>query len=289
MFFKSYTRFTFSLFNQQHPQARLVSYIQLIKKKSIPTKRSASPLVFQTCAGLRKRDGQPCKRRVPVDSTKLSKNLLAYCHDHNPTTLTPFVTSISTQTKRSIECSPIYDCWSLWIGKHIGPRKRQQIQQEMVKPLSPKDESGYLYAYRLTSGPRVSTDKYCYFKIGRTTNPTRRMGSVVQKCQHQPELLDILPAPGRSFSRRCPFSHRVERLIHIELSAMYPITGNAFKCQGCGSEHREWFRVKRPWVGKRSMTDQEVWAERIRPVMLHWIKYGVAISAISQATGSSYS
>lgn len=160
----------------------------------------------------------------------------------------------------------------------------------MVKPVSPKDEAGYLYAYRLASGPRVSTTQFCYFKIGRSINPARRMGSVIQRCQHNPQLLDILPATQKSRTIlpmssmvKCPLSHRVERLVHIELSAMYPSTGS-FKCKGCGSEHREWFRVARPCVGDRMMTDQEVWAQKIRPVVLHWMKYGVAASAVLQGS-----
>ncbi|CAO3599728.1 unnamed protein product [Absidia cylindrospora] len=182
----------------------------------------------------------------------------------------------------------------------------------MIKPISKKDEAGYLYAYHLTQGPRVSTHHYCYFKIGRSINPTRRVLQVIQKCNYQPKLLDIIPGKRRTAKQyhqdktilqtgdydgrmlKCPISHRVERLIHMELAALYPSTGG-FKCQGCGTTHREWFRVKRPMVqvqdadagGEkwRRMTDQEVWMNNIRPVMLHWIQYGAAACALLQAFG----
>lgn len=314
-------RFTLSLVRQHHACLFSTSSRTAYTKKL--TTRSTKkimplppppppPMIFQRCAGMRKRDGQPCQRRVPVDPSSVSTSILAYCHNHRPPLdKEAYVTTLNSQTKRTIKSSPIYDCWLrkvpspfltmdlsnlfdlffflVWIGKHIGSRKRQQLLQEMVKPISPKDEAGYLYAYRLASGPRVSTAKFCYFKIGRSTNPTRRMGSVIKRCQHNPQLLDILPATQRTTKSptsslvKCPLSHRVERLIHIELSAMYPSTGS-FKCDGCGTEHREWFRVARPWVGTRMMTDQEVWTHKIRPVVLHWMKYGVAASAILQGS-----
>ncbi|KAI8086765.1 meiotically up-regulated gene 113-domain-containing protein [Halteromyces radiatus] len=310
-----------------HTRRRLGVLSTTLKNKSKPLDVSTpldlpqKQLIFKTCAGVRKSDGKPCRRRFLVNPNDISASTLTYCHDHRPSSTKPaftntiptqgtsssstaliphILTSFSTQAKQSIETSPVYDCWSLWIGKHIKTKKRNQIVREMLKPFSEKDEAGYLYAYRLTQGPRVPTTLYCYFKIGRSTNPTRRMFQVKSTCHYHPKLLDIIPRKVKNnqeddISRhdqlqKCPLSHRVERLIHLELTSLYPITGG-FKCQVCGTTHREWFRVKRPLVQveknkTRRMTDQEVWMTKIRPIMLHWIRYGVVASASLQASSS---
>ncbi|ORX61328.1 DUF1766-domain-containing protein [Hesseltinella vesiculosa] len=266
-------------------------------------------IIVRQCAGTRK-DGKQCMRKIPLQSSTDSS--LVYCHDHRPDLYNDQPSSLSVNDQPTQECrqdaliaqakpqiTKLYDCWSLWINKNLSPRKRRQLQLEIMKPVSTKDEPGYLYAYHLMHGPRVSTDHYCYFKIGRSTNPARRMHQVSNRCGYHPRLLDVMPSQrysAQSKSKRkaerwtkCPLSHRVERLIHLELSSLYPSAGG-FKCKSCGTTHREWFRVKRPTIHQdgnepgRLMTDQEVWLEKIRPIMLHWIRYSVAVSATLAAT-----
>lgn len=44
--------------------------------------------------------------------------------------------------------------------------------------------------------------------------------------------------------RKVPHSHKVERLIHIELAGLGIRVKDDEKCAACGREHREWFRVE---------------------------------------------
>ena len=186
----------------------------------------------------------------------------------------------------------------MWIDQNIKKSKRSRIRQEMSKPLSENDGPGYIYAYMLRDGPRVPTSRYAYFKIGRAVDPYRRMYQVSQRCKYTPEIIELFPhLPSKQPSSlvslpKCPVSHRVERLIHLELSARFSTAG--FQCRECGTAHREWFRVPRLQQQQQEgvkfaikMTDQELWNLHIRPVILKWFQYGVAVSAMANNNKSN--
>ncbi|GAN01194.1 importin 13 [Mucor ambiguus] len=202
----------------------------------------------------------------------------------------------------------IHDCWQLWIGGHIAPKRKALIRQVMKDPISDRDKAGYIYGFLLEDGPRVSQVEHAYFKIGRAENPQRRMYQVARSCNFIPKIVEVIPKfpekpsaqdkecimpanvdvdvdanekddDSNAMETKCPMSHRVERLIHLELASQYQRAG--FKCDECGSTHREWFRVdrKRHPNGKL-MTDQELWHSDIRPIVLKWIQFGVVATAL---------
>lgn len=108
-------------------------------------------------------------------------------------------------------------------------------------------------------------------KIGRTGNVHRRMGEWTRQCGYDVSLLRFYPyvpahlrsspqppssrspSPGRDGDviRKVPHSHRVERLIHIELSGRRYRDGG--RCERCGREHREWFEVDADRGGLREV------------------------------------
>jgi hypothetical protein len=196
----------------------------------------------------------------------------------------------------------------VWIGNHIQPKHKTLIKQEIKRPLSDRDQPGYIYAYHLEDGPRVSQMDYAYFKIGRTKDPHRRMYQVTHACNFIPKIIELFPSFPKTIDDtpplmstnletrieekekttteintdelpKCPISHRVERLIHLELASLYKQAG--FKCDECGATHREWIRVdRRKHSNGRLMTDQELWVSDIRPIVLRWIQFGVVASAL---------
>ncbi|GAA5814678.1 hypothetical protein MFLAVUS_008177 [Mucor flavus] len=192
--------------------------------------------------------------------------------------------------------SKIYD---LWIGKHINQKKSTVIRREMKKPVSKLDKDGFIYVYSIPNGPRASQNSHAYFKIGRTNNPHRRMYQVSNVCKLDPKIIEIFPSfpiddNQKTLSTnlatlkntlaeipKCPLSHRVEKLIHLELSSLYKRAG--FKCPHCGKTHREWIRInRRKGPDGAPMTDRELWVSCIRPVILKWIKYGVLASVVNR-------
>ncbi|KAK4510845.1 uncharacterized protein ATC70_005280 [Mucor velutinosus] len=200
----------------------------------------------------------------------------------------------------------IHDCWQLWIGDHIAPKRKSLIRQVMKDPISDRDKAGYIYGFLLEDGPRVSQVEHAYFKIGRAQNPHRRMYQVARSCNLIPKLVEVIPKfpekpsaqdkqwimpvnvdldasqvdnDSNAMETKCPMSHRVERLIHLELASQYQRAG--FKCDKCGSTHREWFRVdRRRHANGKLMTDQELWHSDIRPIVLKWIQFGVVATAL---------
>lgn len=227
------------------------------------------------------------------------------------------------------------------IPQKLPPQTTSALLAELIKPISPYDEDGYIYIFWLTpsstappgestaksilapretrpqSGRRISDvmteysfdenessdgthkggKKTIMLKIGRANNITRRMNEWQRQCgyalnlvrwypyvpsstspppRHQkpqplyPDLAKPPPSKARPATVRqdsetvhkCPHIHRVERLIHLELSSQQVKR----QCGVCGKEHREWFEVAATQKGVKAV-DETVrrwigWAER---------------------------
>lgn len=175
----------------------------------------------------------------------------------------------NVQSKDVKECLRVIytncdDAWpdsALYIPEHLSTNTKKLLYQELSKPLSQSDSPGYIYTYMLTSS---STATHALFKIGRTKNLHRRMYQWVSKCEYVPQLVECFPRTEDEEQVR--FSHRVERLIHIELSDRY--RADAETCGGCGGVHREWFKVARA----RGMSDKDMWLV-LREVVVRWVNY----------------
>ncbi|KAK4191321.1 meiotically up-regulated gene 113-domain-containing protein [Podospora australis] len=89
--------------------------------------------------------------------------------------------------------------------------------------------------------------KKILLKIGRATNVQRRLNEWKRQCGYNLSLIRYYPyVPSNSPAtgeRKVPHSHKVERLVHIELTGMGLRDTDRDKCEACGKEHREWFEV----------------------------------------------
>ncbi|PWY91421.1 DUF1766-domain-containing protein [Aspergillus sclerotioniger CBS 115572] len=215
-----------------------------------------------------------------------------------------------------------------WIPTGLSPETLSNLTNELAKPISEKDEPGYIYMFWLTpttsdsKGPppsevassllpptsspgrdrRVSdalrTARYLNalasaptsdspgtirLKIGRANNVQRRLNEWSRQCSHEISLIRYYPytpsTPQPSPSRRgaqqhddsssstlvpgrkVPHVHRVEHLIHLELSDVR--LRNLGKCPDCGKEHREWFEVP---AEKSSL-------KRVDDCIRRWVKW----------------
>ena len=122
-------------------------------------------------------------------------------------------------------------------------------------------------------------------KIGRASNVHRRMSEWTRQCGHNLSLIRFYPhvpstaiqpaqksytspydsspkpregqAERRGSSgniRKVPCSHRVERLLHIELAGR-GMKAEGSECAACGREHREWFEIEATLDGLRLVDD----------------------------------
>lgn len=94
-----------------------------------------------------------------------------------------------------------------------------------------------------------ATKKTILLKIGRATNVQRRLNEWQRQCGYNLSLIRYYPyipssSPGGTAPRKIPHSHKVERLVHIELAGRGLRVADREKCEACGREHREWFEVE---------------------------------------------
>ncbi|KAL2263529.1 hypothetical protein VTK26DRAFT_6430 [Humicola hyalothermophila] len=103
--------------------------------------------------------------------------------------------------------------------------------------------------------PGNKNKKTILLKIGRATNVQRRLNEWQRQCGYNLSLIRYYPyVPSSSSSssapspdelaRKMPHSHKVERLVHIELAGRGLRVADRGKCEACGREHREWFEVE---------------------------------------------
>ncbi|KAK0735356.1 meiotically up-regulated gene 113-domain-containing protein [Apiosordaria backusii] len=101
---------------------------------------------------------------------------------------------------------------------------------------------------RTGSGGHRNANKKILLKIGRATNVQRRLNEWQRQCGYNISLIRYYPyVPSNSTTtteRKVPHSHKVERLVHIELDGLGLRVGDRGKCEACGKEHREWFEVE---------------------------------------------
>lgn len=97
----------------------------------------------------------------------------------------------------------------------------------------------------LSSGDDKTT---ILLKIGRANNVMRRMTEWKRQCGYDLSLVRFYPyiQSGSGIEpRKMPHSHKVERLIHLELSGLGLRLSDrgTGACEACGREHKEWFEV----------------------------------------------
>ncbi|KAL2162915.1 hypothetical protein VTH06DRAFT_6751 [Thermothelomyces fergusii] len=99
---------------------------------------------------------------------------------------------------------------------------------------------------------KTTKKKTILLKIGRANNVQRRLNEWQRQCGYNLSLIRYYPyvPSGESSSsssagpRKMPHSHKVERLVHIELAGRGMRVADREKCEACGREHREWFEVE---------------------------------------------
>ena len=123
------------------------------------------------------------------------------------------------------------------------------------------------------AGRESSPQATILLKIGRASNVQRRMNEWTRQCGHNLSLIRFYPyvssasqssglsSPGLSNPpSKVPYAHKVERLIHLELSEKRVKR----VCEHCGKEHREWFEVESSREGLK----------RIDATIRRWTSWG---------------
>ncbi|KAK5630974.1 hypothetical protein RRF57_006689 [Xylaria bambusicola] len=112
--------------------------------------------------------------------------------------------------------------------------------------------SDVLQSFATQSGQAGPSSKKILLKIGRASNVQRRLNEWQRQCGYNLSLIRYYPYVSSnqpSTPRKMPHSHKVERLIHIELEGQGLRVHNKVNCDACGRNHREWFEVEATRAG----------------------------------------
>ncbi|KAI8598944.1 meiotically up-regulated gene 113-domain-containing protein [Dissophora ornata] len=227
-------------------------------------------------------NGHRCKRRVKLDRPiELGEVLM--CHDHEVSDEDEVVVHIEGKGGVMLQWLDL----SSWVNPNLPDYVQNKLRKAIERPVSETDKPGYIYGYQLVE-TRI-TDTHTLFKVGRTDNVYRRMNEWSDKCGSPPLLIEVFPEQGSLAPKdekdlaetatkiaddnevtglRCRYSHRVERLIHIELK---PFHDKDHVC-ACKTNHREWFKVPHQPGLTDSQQMKQAWGQ-IRRVIVHWMAY----------------
>lgn len=152
-----------------------------------------------------------------------------------------------------------------WVPRSLPEKTRQALLAEISKPPSPNDEPGYIYVFFLTDEKRLLPRHHMLLKIGRANNVQRRLTEWHAQCRYKAALSMYYPnphLPPNSGHRMTRASHRVERLVHLELRERFGYTSSP--CSACHKVHREWFLFR-----YESDTD----LHRVLHVIEKWVEF----------------
>ncbi|OTA84165.1 hypothetical protein M434DRAFT_400508 [Hypoxylon sp. CO27-5] len=116
------------------------------------------------------------------------------------------------------------------------PDSRQRRTSDVLESFAVKDSK--------TS--KTGSSKKVLLKIGRASNVQRRLNEWTRQCGYNLSLIRYYPyisSSQPSTPRKMPHSHKVERLIHIELAGAGLRVSDKATCDVCGKAHREWFEI----------------------------------------------
>lgn len=120
-------------------------------------------------------------------------------------------------------------------------------------------------------------------KIGRAANVQRRLHQWTSQCgynlaliRYYPHTSACPPDESHNVARKVPNCNRIERLIHLELSAT-PGANPRKNCDACGKTHQEWFEVEASREGILAVDG----------VIKRWIAYGERSATTPNPVGPS--
>ncbi|KAI1122108.1 meiotically up-regulated gene 113-domain-containing protein [Nemania abortiva] len=126
----------------------------------------------------------------------------------------------------------------------LAPPSRPDMRQRRT--------SDVLQSFATQSTRAGSSSKTILLKIGRASNVQRRLNEWQRQCGYNLSLIRYYPyvsSSQPSTPRKMPHSHKVERLIHIELEGQGLRVKHKSNCDACGKNHREWFEVEASRAG----------------------------------------
>ncbi|KAI5992156.1 hypothetical protein EDD15DRAFT_2168373 [Pisolithus albus] len=276
-----------------------------------PSSSSASSFPDQLavrCAGTTEANEQ-CSRTVKLPPTHamLDPMPATYCYQHGNMKETGFYVTGVGRADRYVEFKD-------YVPEYLRGATQLALKEEMARAPSESDCPGYIYALEVRD---PSTTHLLQLKVGRTVSVNRRLDQWDKQCGLRQQVLrgwwpgtiELDSDSGTNGSLLgaylkagdpSPLCHRLERLVHIELTDLslyapylepeWPQTNNseqslsvagslsngpsavqrAGHCKDCGVVHREIFSFRRPNGGKYQGRE---WEDIVKPVIEKWGRF----------------
>lgn len=227
------------------------------RRSSVPVKPEAEKLEVPSSLG--GSSGLSPRPSIPRDrSSSQTSQLLSYIPPSaTPQTASLLLTELAKPISQLDDEGYIYMFWLTpeSLPKEAPTRTASTLLAPPTSPHRPgRDRSTSDVLKSFSNATSATSNKTILLKIGRANNVQRRLNEWTRQCGYNLSLIRYYPyhgssSPAASPSRsttsvtptKVPNVHKVERLIHLELSAQRA-TGSG-KCESCGREHREWFEV----------------------------------------------
>ncbi|KAJ8295727.1 hypothetical protein OF846_001087 [Rhodotorula toruloides] len=172
--------------------------------------------------------------------------------------------------------------FSDWISESLPVETQALLRHYMSKPVSDKDEDGYIYIHELLSSPHSATLPTAHLKLGRSIHPLLRLSqhrrtNTLCPLLGEPIVRYIFPSAhesggGVKFAQKGGRnSHRWERLCLVELAGRaLSARKEEGKCRECGKRHLECFEVQRGAVAAGGAGEGE-W--NVKEVVQRWERW----------------
>jgi hypothetical protein len=197
--------------------------------------------------------------------------------DTSPQTASQLLAELAKPVSAQDEPGYIYIFWLTPESQPATP-PAEAARSLLAPPSTPTRSRGgrrpsdVLASFATTDDDQNKKTKKILLKIGRATNVQRRLNEWQRQCGYNLSLIRYYPYipsstgspspnPGRGGDdgeitpRKMPHSHKVERLVHLELAGRGLRVADREKCGACGREHREWFEVEASREGVRGVDE----------------------------------
>ncbi|CAE6418512.1 unnamed protein product [Rhizoctonia solani] len=175
--------------------------------------------------------GKRCTRQVKSGPALLYQSpgvlLDRFCFQHTKDVLQP--TGFYSHAKVNT-----WVTFAEWIPSYLQPDTQAALRAEMEKPASSSDKDGYIYAYEIRN---PNTPDEVHIKVGRAVNLVKRLDEWSKQCVSREVIIrgwwpgtiedndqddsanSVSLLKGRiNPGEKGKYCHRLERLIHLELS-----------------------------------------------------------------------
>ncbi|KAI1630820.1 meiotically up-regulated gene 113-domain-containing protein [Biscogniauxia mediterranea] len=167
----------------------------------------------------------------------------------SPQTASQLMAELAKPISPQDEAGYIYIFW-LTPEDHPSTPAAEAARSLLTPPSRPEARqrrpSDVLESFAKKSSKTGSSKKTILLKIGRASNVQRRLNEWTRQCGYNLSLIRYYPhisTSDPSTPRKMPHSHKVERLVHIELAGAGLRLSDKATCKACGKAHREWFEV----------------------------------------------